>query len=151
MLEKQPRLLAMELTAMTRNIDHARQEDEIDQDHTQQISKTRTAPQQLKISQSQSLFRLKLRLLYRQWHFYCYRSHAGWDLAFRVFNLISSDDPIISACIENDDDELLREHFRAGKASPFMLVYWGDWTPTLLAVSMTITLRIPIDQSKIAC
>jgi hypothetical protein len=99
MLEKQPRLLAIELTAMTQNIDQVKQEDETDQENTQQISKPQMASRQSKVIQSQSVFRLKLRLLYRQWSFYCYRSHTGWDLALRMFNGISEDDPIISACI----------------------------------------------------
>jgi hypothetical protein len=138
MLERQPGLLAMELTALTRNMDHARQKDEMDQDNTQQISKARTIPQQSKIIQNQSAFQLRFRLLYRQWYFYCHRSREGWNLVLRVFNLISANDPIISTCIRSDNDELLRETFRAGKASPLMLVDWAMAPTTLLAVSINL-------------
>ena len=145
MLERQPGLLAMELTAMTRNLHHSRQEDETDQDNTQQISNARTIPQQSKIIQSQSAFQLRFRLLCREWYFYCYRSHAGWDLVFRVFSLISEDDPLISACFESDNDELLREQFRAGKASPLMLVCYGGGSDTLLAVSTGLLSKSYVD------
>jgi hypothetical protein len=139
MLGRQPGLLAMELTAMARNLDHSGQGDETDLNNTQQISKARTIPQQRKTIQNQSTFQLRLRLLHREWYFYCYRSHAGWDFGLRVFNLISDDDPIILACIEKDNDELLRERFRTGKASPLMLVDWGGvGTDTLLAVSISL-------------
>jgi hypothetical protein len=150
MLERQPGLLAMELTAMTRNLHHSRQEDETDQDNTQQISKARTIPQQSKIIQSQSAFQLRFRLLYREWYFYCHRSHAGWNLVFRVFNIISSDDPIISTCIKEDNDKLLRENFRAGKASPLMLVDWGGGSVpvTLLAVSVSLPSKSSLTKVK---
>jgi hypothetical protein len=147
MLERQPGLLAMELTAMTRNLDHSRQDDETGQENSQQISNPRTTPQQCKFVQSQSAFRLRIRLLYRLWYFYYYRSHTGWDFVLRAFNLISEDDPLISACIKKDDDELLRENFRTGKASPLMLVEWArGWeTDTLLAVSRSLPLKVLID------
>jgi hypothetical protein len=153
MLERQPGLLAMELTAMTRNLDHATQEDETDQDNTTQITKARTTPQQSEIIQNQSAFQLRFRLLYRQWYFYCHQSRAGWDLVFRVFNIISYKDPLISACFESDNDELLREYFRAGKASPLMLVDQG-WIgtrghmDTLLAVSTSLLSKSYVDQLK---
>jgi hypothetical protein len=153
MLERQPGLLAMELTAMTRNLDHSRQEDETDQENSQQISKARTTPQQSKIIKSQSAFQLRFHLLYRQWYFYCHRSRAGWDLVFRVFNLVSVEDPLISACIDKDNDELLRENFRTGKASPLMLVdeewIWGDeQMDTLLAVSINLLSKSLLTRMK---
>jgi len=123
---------------MARNIDHAKQDHETDQDNTQQVSKARTIPQQSKVIQNQSAFQLRFRLLYRQWYFYFHRSRAGWDLVLRVFNLISIYDPLISGFIYKDNDELLREYFRTGKVSPLMLVDSGEGqTDTLLAVSIS--------------
>jgi hypothetical protein len=88
MLEKQPGLLVKELTTMTQNLDPSKQQGETNQDNTQQISKPRTTAQQCKFIQSRSAFQLRFRLLYKEWYFYSHRSHAGWDLVFRVFNLI---------------------------------------------------------------
>jgi hypothetical protein len=140
MLERQPELLAMQLTPMTRDTDNVERDDDTANEHTQ-VFKAKSTHQQYFKTHDKSASLWRLRLLRQQWHFYCCRSYTGWDVSLRIFAVIPGDGSALGICVMKDDVETLQEMFRIGKASPLTLLSWKGGPPggvrpeSLLAVS----------------
>jgi hypothetical protein len=142
MLERQPALLSVQLTEMTRGANGFDAGNATEDEPSSQMAHARNKPRKVSNSNEESVFWIKIQLFRRHWHFYSSRSRAGWDFGFRLFNIISHDSDFLQLVLD-DNVELLREMFRSGEASPLTIVR-GDsrrLDQSLLAVSQFMQLR----------
>ena len=135
MLERQPALLSVQLTELTRGTKGFGAEDAKEDEASSQIAHARNKPRKVRNSNEESIFWFKIQLFRQHWHFYSSRSRVGWDFGFRLFNIISRDSDFIQVVLD-DNVELLRDMFRRGDASPLIVIREDDKDDmSLLAVS----------------
>ena len=143
MFERQPALLAVQLTEMTRAVDTNLVVNASTNENALELTNTKCHAQQYHSFDEKSLFRLKLYLLRQKWHFCVSRSRAGWNFAFRIFIVLPESSPVVRHVFE-DNVDLLRGMFLAGEASPWVVVSSDNDQMTLLAVSFDEKLNIQL-------
>lgn len=140
MLERQPALLSVQLTEMTRGANGFDAGNATEDEPSSQMAHARNKPRKVSNSNEESVFWIKIQLFRRHWHFYSSRSRAGWDFGFRLFNIISRDSHFVQLVLD-DNVELLREMLRRGEASPLIIIRGdGRLDLSLLAVSQFMQL-----------
>jgi len=139
LLERQPQLLALQLTSMAQAINKVK-EDDGQEEGNKQVSKVKYISRTKGTALTEPVFQWRLRFLRQQWYFNGRRSYAGWDLSLRVFTVISrvyGDGLLVWNCIRNDDAEALQELFRIGKVSPSTLIFGSNGVAPVLPLAVS--------------